>query len=142
MNKWFPAALAFALLTSAVTLGGAAGTKEWKQLQGTWVALSAEENGKPKTSLKGHLLTFDGDKFTIKSADGKVLYQGMFQLVPGKKVAGIDFQHTEGARKGQTCKGIFAVEGDTLKTCDNGPEVSKDRPKELGAGSAAGYVSI
>jgi hypothetical protein len=39
-------------------------------------------------------------------------------------------------------KGIYAVDGDTLTTCDNAPNLKKGRPTAFEAKSGSGYVLI
>src|SRR5439155_19960068 len=92
-----------------------------KKLQGTWEATAAERDGKSVTDVVGHRLTFSGPKFQIESKDGKLVYAGTFRVDPGVKPAAIDFEHSEGALKGKSWKGIYSLDGDTLKTCDNAP---------------------
>jgi uncharacterized protein (TIGR03067 family) len=135
----------FASLTLiVVVLGGADKpvAKDPAKLQGSWVVVSAQRDGKPADDLKGHQLTFSGDKFVIKSRDGKLLYQGTYQVDATQKPATIDFRHTEGAFKGKTWKGIFALEGDTLKESDNAPNLDRDRPKDFTAAAGSGHVAI
>ena len=58
------------------------------------------------------------------------------------KPAAIDFEHTEGAPKGKAWKGIYALDGDTLTTCDNGPNPDKGRPAAFEAKAGSGYIFI
>lgn len=113
-----------------------------EQLQGTWTAVAADENGKADDRLKGHRLTFDGDKFTIKTKDGQLKHQGTYRLAADKKPATIDFTHTEGELKGKTWKGIYALDGDRLKICDNAPDLAKDRPTDFKAAAGSGCVCL
>jgi hypothetical protein len=39
-------------------------------------------------------------------------------------------------------KGIYALGGDTLKICDNAPNLDKGRPSALEAKSGSGHVLI
>jgi uncharacterized protein (TIGR03067 family) len=113
-----------------------------KQLQGTWTAAKAERDGKAAEDVVGHQLSFTGDRFRIRSKDGKLLYEGTFRLDPGKKPATFDFEHTEGALKGKAWKGIYALDGDTLTTCDNGPDPDKGRPAAFEAKTGSGHIVI
>jgi uncharacterized protein (TIGR03067 family) len=58
------------------------------------------------------------------------------------KPAAIDFEHKEGSLKGKAWKGIYALDGDTLRICDNAPNLEKDRPATFEAKSGSGYVLI
>jgi ketosteroid isomerase-like protein len=39
-------------------------------------------------------------------------------------------------------KGIYALDGDTLRTCDNAPELDKSRPAAFEAKAGSGYILI
>jgi uncharacterized protein (TIGR03067 family) len=111
------------------------------KLDGAWTAVSAERNGKPADELKGHRLTFAGDTFVIER-DGKTIYKGTFKTDPAKKPAQIDFQNTEGEAKGKTWRGIYLLEGDTLKTVDNAPDTAKPRPAQFATKPNSGHVML
>jgi uncharacterized protein (TIGR03067 family) len=119
------------------------GAEEGPQgLQGAWAATKAERDGKAADDVVGHRLAFTGDRFLIRSRDGKTLYGGTIRVDSGVKPAAIDFEHTEGALRGKTWKGIYALDGDTLTTCDNGPDPGKGRPAAFEAKSGSGYILI
>ena len=61
---------------------------------------------------------------------------------PRARPAAIDFAHTEGALKGKAWKGIYALDGDTLRVCDNAPNLDKDRPVAFEARSGSGHVLV
>ena len=111
-------------------------------LQGTWIATKAEQDGKAADDLVGHRLSFMGNRFEIRSKDDKPLYAGTVQITPSAKPATIDFQQKKGALNGKVGKGIYAVDGDTLTTCDNAPNLKKGRPAAFEAKSGSGYVFI
>jgi uncharacterized protein (TIGR03067 family) len=113
-----------------------------KKLQGTWAATKAERDGKAADYVVGHRLSFTGNRFQIRSKDGKPLYQGTFRVDARARPAAIDFEHTKGALKGKVWKGIYALDGDTLTTCDNAPNLDKGRPAAFEAKAGAGHVLI
>jgi uncharacterized protein (TIGR03067 family) len=113
-----------------------------KKLQGTWTATKAERDGKVADDLVGHKLSFTGNRFQVQSRDGKLLYAGTAWVDPNAKPAAIDFEHTEGVLKGKMWKGIYTVDGDTLTTCDNAPDLDKGRPAAFEARSGSGHVLI
>lgn len=113
-----------------------------KKLQGTWTATHAQRDGKEADDVIGHRLSFAGNRFQIQSKDGRPLYAGTVRLNPSAKPAAIDLEHTDGAVKGKIWKGIYALDGDTLKICDNAPNVDKSRPAKFEAKSGSGYVLI
>jgi uncharacterized protein (TIGR03067 family) len=112
------------------------------ELQGTWTATKAERDGKAADDVVGHRLTFTGNRFQIQSKDAKPLYAGTVRVDSSAKPATIDFEHTEGALRGKAWKGIYALVGDTLTTCDNAPKLDKPRPAAFEAKSGSGYVLI
>jgi uncharacterized protein (TIGR03067 family) len=113
-----------------------------KKLQGIWSATKAERDGRGADDVVGNLLSFTGNRFQIRSKDGKPLYAGTFRVEPSTKPAAIDFEHTEETLKGKTWKGIYALDGDTLTICDNAPNLDKGRPAAFEARTGSGYVLI
>jgi uncharacterized protein (TIGR03067 family) len=111
-------------------------------LQGTWIATKAEQDGKAADDLLRHRLSIMGNRFEIRSKDGKPLYAGTVQMNPSAKPATIDFQQKKGVLNGKVWKGIYVVDGDTLTTCDNAPNMKKSRPSAFEAKSGSGYVLI
>src|ERR1700722_3098222 len=130
------------VLAVAAPADEAANKKASETLQGTWAVVSAERNGKPAGDVQGHQLTFAGDKFTIKNQDGKLVYEGTYQVDAGKKPTPIDFKHSGDGLKGKTWQGIFTVDGATLKTCDNAPNLDTDHPSAFSATADSGYIAI
>ena len=63
-------------------------------------------------------------------------------MEPSEKPAAIDFDHTEGTLKGRAWKAIYSLDGDTLKICDNAPNLDKGRPAAFEAGTGSGYIFI
>ena len=113
-----------------------------KKLQGTWVATKAERDGKAADDVVGHRLSFTGGRFQIRSRDGKTLYEGTFRVDAKTKPAAIDFEHSNGGLKGKSWKGIYALDGDTLTTCDNAPNLDTGRPAAFEAKPGSGHVLI
>jgi len=131
----------FAGLLMAASVATDAVAQSPGKLDGSWTAVSAERNGKPADELKGHRLTFAGDTFVIER-DGKTLYKGTFKTDPAKKPAQIDFRNTEGEAKGQTWRGIYRLEGETLTTVDNAPDTKKPRPTQFTTKPDSGHVML
>jgi uncharacterized protein (TIGR03067 family) len=90
----------------------------------------------------GNRLSLSGNRFEIRSKDGKLLYEGTFRVDPSTKPAAIDFKHTGGVLKGKPWKGIYALDGDTLTTCDNAPDPDRGRPAAFEAKKGAGHILI
>lgn len=112
------------------------------KLQGTWTATKAERDGKGAGDVVGNQLTFAGNRFQIRSKDGKPLFAGTFRADPSAKPAAIDFDHTDAALKGKAWKGIYVLDGETLTICDNASNLEKGRPGAFEAKPGSGYVLI
>ena len=113
-----------------------------RRLQGAWTATQAERDGMVAPDVVGHRLTFAGNRFQIHSKAGQALYGGMFRLDPRARPAAIDFAHTQGDLRGQTWKGIYLLDRDTLTICDNAGDLIKARPAALRTKSGSGQVLI
>jgi uncharacterized protein (TIGR03067 family) len=111
-------------------------------LQGTWVAAAANRDGKADTDVVGHRLSFTGNRFVIQSSKGQWLYAGTVRVDATAKPAAVDFEHAEGALSGRAWKGIYSVEGDTLRICDNAENPDRDRPTAFEAKAGSGYVLV
>ncbi len=101
-----------------------------KQLEGTWMVVSARRNGADAPEIKTHRLILKGDTFRILKGD-KVVYGGTYSTDTSKKPAAIDFTNTEGEAKGKKWLGIFQLDKGMLIICDNGADPTQPRPTEL-----------
>jgi uncharacterized protein (TIGR03067 family) len=104
--------------------------KETKKFQGNWTIESSETGGQkvPAEQLKELVLTFEGDKHTVKHGSD-VVQAGTQTIDPAKSPKAIDVTITEGPSKGAVMLGIYEFDGDTLKVCFD-PE-GKKRPTEF-----------
>jgi uncharacterized protein (TIGR03067 family) len=91
---------------------------EIRKFQGTWTIESSETGGMmlPADQLKGFILTYEGDKHTVKNGD-QVIQVGTQKIDPSKSPKAIDVTMTEGPNKGAVMLGIYEIDGDTLKVC-------------------------
>jgi uncharacterized protein (TIGR03067 family) len=112
------------------------------ELQGRWTATRAQRDGKSADDVVGNRLSFVGGRFEIQSSGGKRLYAGTVRTDPSAKPASIDFEHTGGALRGKTWKGIFTLKGDVLTICDNAPDLDKGRPAKFEAKPGSGDVLV
>jgi len=116
--------------------------KEVRKFQGTWTFESSETGGKelPTGELKGFILTFEGDKHTLKKGD-EVVQVGTQKLDPSKSPKSIDVTMTEGPNKGTVMLGIYEIDGDTLKVCFD--LQGKKRPTEFkSAPGSENFVNV
>jgi RNA polymerase sigma factor (sigma-70 family) len=100
------------------------------RFQGSWTLVSEEQDGKPQPApQQKKIYTFAGDKLrlTIEGGDlpKPITDKSGFRLNPTKKPKEID--GLEDAKTGM--KGIYLLDGDTLKICIALP--GKDRPTEF-----------
>jgi len=104
--------------------------KELKKFQGTWTIESSETGGMaiPADQLKGFIVTFEGDKHTVKNGD-QVIQVGTQKIDPSKSPKTIDVTMSEGPNKGAVILGIYEIDGDTLKACFD--TSGKKRPTEF-----------
>lgn len=116
--------------------------REVRKFQGTWTFESSEAGGKalPASELKGFILTFEGDKHTVKKGD-EVIQSGIQKLDPSKSPKAIDVTMTEGVNKGAVMLGIYEIDGDTLKVCFDAE--GKKRPTQFkSAPGSATFVNV
>jgi uncharacterized protein (TIGR03067 family) len=116
--------------------------KEAKKFQGTWTFESSESGGQkiPADELKGFILTFEGDKHTLKKGD-QVFQVGTQKIDPSKSPKTIDVTMTEGPSKGVVMLGIYEIDVDTLKVCFD-PQ-GKKRPTEFKSGPGSeNFVNV
>jgi uncharacterized protein (TIGR03067 family) len=113
-----------------------AAKKELEKFQGTWQLVSAETDGvaAPAERVKQIRVVIDGSKHTVFFGDQEVAHQIPFELDPTTKPKSV----TDSLPDGQTIKGIYEIDGDTLKSCVAAP--GKDRPKEFTAKACSGLT--
>jgi uncharacterized protein (TIGR03067 family) len=113
-------------LTAAVAL---AQKKEDKDaILGTWNFASGENNGEPANDeIKTMKMTFTGDGVTLVVKD--VPREGKYKLDPSKKPKEVTMTTTEGEKTTEH-RGIYELEGDTLKMCFP-TGANTDLPKEF-----------
>src|SRR5262249_17050280 len=116
--------------------GKADPVKELRRFQGDWTFESSIADGKeiPAGDLKGLVLTFEGDKHTVKKG-AEVIQVGTQKIDPTKRPRTIDVTMTEGPSKGAMMLGIYEIDGDTLRVCFDSQ--GKRRPTEFGSGSGS-----
>lgn len=103
------------------------------KLKGVWVAESRTFDGKveEKTDLNGLKLTIDGDKFTFTDKDDKTVLAGKLSVDSSAKPNAVDVVVPGKDGKDTLLKGIYELDGNTLKTAM--PQAPGDRPTEFKA---------
>jgi uncharacterized protein (TIGR03067 family) len=109
----------------------AADRKDKEKLQGTWMAVSGEKEGKDDPEAKEHAIVFEGDKFSIKKGD-VVMVQGTIKIDASKSPKTMDLTITEGPEKvkDKIALSIYVLDGDELTWCVSEPG-SGERPEKL-----------
>jgi uncharacterized protein (TIGR03067 family) len=92
-------------------------------IQGRWKPVSIERGGKPiasRTEPNDKMaLVIEGDKYDWTGGD--VPMGGTYTLDPSKTPKEIDLTPSGGPNRGRILKGIYRIQGDTLKVCLAGP---------------------
>ncbi len=104
------------------------------KLQGKWVVESFEYNGNPIDVMKDAVREFVGGKYTLKPKDRDAL-EGTVKIDSSKKPKTIDLDVA-----GRMLKGIYELDGDTLKMCYN--LSGNERPSELASPPDSGIVLV
>jgi uncharacterized protein (TIGR03067 family) len=122
-----PATVLFVIFLGAPLIAGDdAAAKARKELQGDWQIISIVADGKPvelEDDAKLNIVTFSGDKIKFKLDPAKDPKH--FDLTQFR-----DFQEIE-------VKGIYKLEGDTLKICVD--TTLKDRPTAFESKKGSGW---
>jgi uncharacterized protein (TIGR03067 family) len=96
-------------------------------LEGTWAIKKMSNRGEEMPTLA--VFEFTKDTMTMKMP-GDEIKLGKYTINSNKKPLELDIVRQDGDQKGMTIKGIFSMDGDTLKIClAEAPAV--DRPKEF-----------
>jgi uncharacterized protein (TIGR03067 family) len=106
---------------SAQEQGAGKGKSDRERLQGTWLFVSHEIGGKrrePREQEKDDSVIFKGDRAIVKRLGMNM--EARFALNPGRKPKEIDLIIEEDG-KAQVHKGIYVLEGNTLKVCLSHP---------------------
>jgi uncharacterized protein (TIGR03067 family) len=127
------------LAAGTLSAGGQdANKKVLEQLQGDWQMEKAIQGGKPapEEKVQGSIMTFKGEKITVKEAKRVNPEEVTFTIDASKKPSTIDITPPND----QAVKGIFQLEGDTLKLAFSRP--GSERPTEFAAPEGSQIVFI
>jgi uncharacterized protein (TIGR03067 family) len=114
--------------------------KELKTLEGTWTMIALEVEGQKvgEDRLGSELVIKDG-KYIV-TARGKS-HETAITLDPTQKPKHIDMVFAAGENKDKPHRGIYEIEGDTLRVCRSiDPEFS--RPKEFATTPGTGLFMV
>jgi uncharacterized protein (TIGR03067 family) len=98
------------------------------RILGTWLIVSGEDSGKavPPEKIKNSAVVIEKDTLHVRDGNNKKVWEVRYRLDPGKDPRAIDMTLEEGELKGKLSKGIYDLQGDTLKLCYALP--GEDRP--------------
>jgi uncharacterized protein (TIGR03067 family) len=114
---------------------------DFKASQGRWDLVYFEREGK-EVEWTGRIQTIiSPGKFIVKRGD-EIIAAGTSTLDPTKNPKTLDSTYTEGPDKGKTFKGIYQLDGDTMKFCRPGsPDDARPTEFKTTPGSSA-FVSV
>ena len=106
--------------------------KELKSLQGTWEMVGLEVNGETvaEKKLAGTTMTIRGDKYIVKVKD--TTHETRLEIDPTKDPKAIDMYFPNGTELPKLSKGIYELDGDSLKVCRH-QMPGEDRPTQIGS---------
>lgn len=108
-------------------------------LQGRWTMVSVVLNGEavPAEFVETGKLVVEKDVYRVSL--GEQATAATIVLDPSKSPATVDFTYTEGPQKGETLKGIYRLDGDTLEIC-RGLRPDDGRPSKFAAPADSGAI--
>ncbi len=112
-----------------------------EKLAGVWTCVSGTNDGKPlpEEIVKQLKLTLTPDRY--KTEKGTVLlFDGIYTIDNDQQPKHIDITAPEGEQAGKTSKGIYALDGDSLRMCYANPD--KDRPKDFESKPGSGVTLV
>jgi RNA polymerase sigma factor (sigma-70 family) len=124
-------------------VGAADAEREAKALEGAWVVVALEANGRKATpeEVKGMRWTVRGGEVTATDPDGGTDKLSI-RLDPGKSPKEIDLVALGGPNKGQTAAGIYQLDDGKLRICLRDSGGPGGRPKEFVSGPGQGLITF
>ncbi len=130
-------ALLLTALAGCLLAAADAGPKEeMARLEGTWQLVSAETDGKklPEEQAKQIRVVIKGGKHTVYFGEKAVVEGVAFKIDPAKRPKQVE----DTLQDGRKVRGIYELDGDTLRSCVAAPD--KDRPTEFTGRAGSGYT--
>ena len=133
--------VAFILLQAVVVQSEDKGKDDTDKLTGVWKCVSGVNDGKmlPEDIVKQLKLTLTKDKYKAEKG-AALLFEGVYKIDAHQQPKHIDITAPEGDQAGKTSKGIYTLEGDTLKMCYSNSD--GDRPKKFESKPGSGVTLV
>ena len=117
--------------------GQDAAAKEQKRLQGTWIFLSVESEGKSQDRFKDAKAVVHGDRVTVTLAQfGR--FTRAFKLFTASTPCCVDFLNEDG--KGDAPEGIYELKDNRLRLLVNLRNGVKERPTTFADKGKSGHI--
>jgi uncharacterized protein (TIGR03067 family) len=109
-----------AVLLAVLPAGDDAALKDLQAMQGTWKVAELVEKGRriPARDTDPIEVEIVGPRLTIRD-DGAAREEIKLKLHVDKGVRAVDFHYTKGPSTGNVERGVYSIDGDTLKICTN-----------------------
>jgi RNA polymerase sigma-70 factor (ECF subfamily) len=111
--------------------------QDQEKIQGTWLVTGMERQGQPAPAEQldqakaiNFRMVITADRITIKTDVEGSEREHAYKLDPSKKPKVIELTPRDGPQQGQTVRGIYLLEGDTLKICADNSD-GKQQPAEF-----------
>ena len=129
------------ILAAGLLVAGDDPKEEVAKLQGTWAMAALEINGQSlgDEQVKSGRLTIKDDRYEAEVAATTV--KATIKVDTAKDPKVIDFTFTDGPNQGETSKGIYKLEGDTLTIC-RPYQGGGDRPTKFAAEDGSGLLLV
>ncbi len=131
MKRFIPFLIAAAFSVSAVMAKDDV-PREEVDIQGTWQLVTLESRGEkaPEEAVKGTKLLIKGDKLALSGKEGD-LRRYRLDAAANPKTMDIPVGgNVESGEEHRLCKGIYEVDGDTLRLCFS-QSTADERPKSF-----------
>ena len=112
--------------------------EQLRALEGEWCFSTLEVDGHtmPSAAIEQSRILIDGDRFRTESPEAT--YEGIFTVDVERTPAHIDIEFVEGPEAGDTCHGLYELEGDRLTICLG--LAGSTRPKAFAAKAGSGHA--
>ena len=131
------------LSTLLLTVATSAFAQADRPLTGTWEGWLVDGDGSQQSQRRQRIseMVITAAQITCKDGRGSSMGAGTYRLGSSGAVRTIDATGTAGQPSGKAFKGIYQINGDTLKWC-SGNDKAKTRPTELKTNVGNGHFLL